>query len=56
MMLNLLKCLSNNHGLLELKKSSPFVTLRLSLNTSVVSKGRKKVQICHIKYILWLKI
>uniref|UniRef100_V9ILH8 Fumarate hydratase n=1 Tax=Apis cerana TaxID=7461 RepID=V9ILH8_APICE len=42
MMLNLLKCLSNNHGLLELKKSSSFLTLRLSLNTSVVSKAKKK--------------
>lgn len=51
MMLNLLKYLSNNHGLLELKKSSSFLTLRLSLNTTaVVSKGKKKVQICHIKY------
>ncbi|XP_043787107.1 fumarate hydratase, mitochondrial-like isoform X1 [Apis laboriosa] len=42
MMLNLLKCLSDNHGLLELKKSSSFLTLRLSLNTSVVSKCKKK--------------
>lgn len=49
MTLSLLKCSLINHGLLELKKSSAFLTLRLSLYTSVVSKGNKKVLLCHIK-------
>lgn len=55
MTLNLLRCRFINHGLLELKKSSPFLTLRLSLNTSIVSKGSSKVRICDIKQVLWLK-
>ncbi|XP_017883814.1 fumarate hydratase, mitochondrial-like isoform X1 [Ceratina calcarata] len=42
MTLNLLRCSLINHGLLELKKSSAFLTLRLSLNTSVASKSPKK--------------
>ncbi|XP_060819080.1 probable fumarate hydratase, mitochondrial isoform X1 [Bombus pascuorum] len=42
MTLSLLKCSLINHGLLELKKSSALLTLRLSLYTSVVSKGNKK--------------
>ncbi|KOX77859.1 Fumarate hydratase, mitochondrial [Melipona quadrifasciata] len=49
MTLNLLRCSFINYGLLELKKSSPFLTLRLSLYTS---KASKKVQLYHIKYDL----
>ncbi|CAK9832222.1 Fumarate hydratase, mitochondrial [Anthophora retusa] len=42
MSLNLLRRSLVNHGLLEFKKSSAYLTLRLSLNTSAVSKGCDK--------------
>lgn len=42
MTLNLLRCSLINHGLLELKKSSAFLTLRLSLHASVAYKSPKK--------------
>lgn len=41
MTLNLLRCSLVTRGLRELKESSGFLTLRLSLSTSTVSKGSK---------------